>query len=220
MNAWKSYMKKIDIFYWFSLTFPGKMAFFQANMKFDDFSRQEWNSLIFQACMNHVAEWPWRYRSRSKVVARDTLMLVIICAKYRKNPSTTVCAIEWTQDATYFSSFIAKSWMNDLEDICQGQQSLCATHPLMLVIISAKYGKNPSRTVGVTEQTRNVERMDKRIETNTSPRTTTSLCGCIDTTPLRVEPCSGLWVTGADCAHYSVSLIYRGWWGPSNGTAI
>ena len=35
---------------------------------------------------------------------------------------------------------------NDLEDIGQGQRSLYATHPLTLVIICAKYRKNPSRT--------------------------------------------------------------------------
>ena len=34
-----------------------------------------------------------------------------------------------------------------LEDIDQGQRSLYATHTLILVIICAKYGKNPSRTV-------------------------------------------------------------------------
>ena len=36
---------------------------------------------------------------------------------------------------------------NDLEDIGQGQRSLYATHPLILVIICAAYGKNPLRTV-------------------------------------------------------------------------
>ena len=81
-------------------------------------------------------------------------MLVIICAKYRKNSSRTVHAVERTaQDVPYFSSFIAKSWLNDLEDIDQGQRSLHATHPLMLVIICAKQGKNPSRTVHVVERT-------------------------------------------------------------------
>ena len=33
------------------------------------------------------------------------------------------------------------------EDIGQGQRSLYATHPLILVIICAKYGKNSLRTV-------------------------------------------------------------------------
>ena len=65
------------------------------------------------------------------------LMLVIICAKYRKNSSRTACAVERTQDVTHFNSFTAKSWLNDLEDIGQGQRSLCTTHPLMLVIICA-----------------------------------------------------------------------------------
>ena len=36
---------------------------------------------------------------------------------------------------------------NDLDDIGQGQRSSHATHLLMLVIICAKYGKNPSKTV-------------------------------------------------------------------------
>ena len=35
----------------------------------------------------------------------------------------------------------------------EGQMSLCATHPLMLIIICAKYGKNSSRTVCAIEQT-------------------------------------------------------------------
>ena len=43
---------------------------------------------------------------------------------------------------------------NDLEDIGQGQRSTHVTHLLMLVIICTKYGKNPSRTVDATEQTR------------------------------------------------------------------
>ena len=73
------------------------------------------------------------------------LMLVITCAKYGKNPSRIVDAVEQTwKDVSYFISFITKSWLNDLEDIDQGQGSLHATHPFMLIIICAKYGKNPS----------------------------------------------------------------------------
>ena len=55
------------------------------------------------------------------------------------NPSRTV-------DATERTPFSRPS-PNDLEDIGQGQRSLNATHPLILVIICAKYRKNPSRTV-------------------------------------------------------------------------
>ena len=66
-------------------------------------------------------------------------MLVIICAKYGKNPSETVDATERTR--------FSRPRPNDLEDISQGQRSLYATHPLILVIICDKYGKNPSRTV-------------------------------------------------------------------------
>ena len=58
--------------------------------------------------------------------ATHPLMIVIICAKYKKNPSRTVDATERTR--------FSKSRLNDLEDIGQGQRSLCATHPLIVVI--------------------------------------------------------------------------------------
>ena len=60
-------------------------------------------------------------------------MIVVICGKNRNNQSRT--------------ENVTKSRSNDLEDIGQGQRSSHATHPLILVIICAKYGKNPSRTV-------------------------------------------------------------------------
>ena len=75
-------------------------------------------------------------------------MIVIICAKYKKNPSRTVDATERTR--------FSKSRPNDLEDIGHGQGSSHATHPLMLLIICAKYGKNPSWTVDATRRTRMV----------------------------------------------------------------
>ena len=82
------------------------------------------------------------------------LMLVIICAKYGKYTSRSVDAEERTRpDVPYISSFIAKSWLNDLADIGQGRRSLHATHPLIPVIIYAKYGNSPSRTVCAVEQT-------------------------------------------------------------------
>ena len=59
-----------------------------------------------------------------------------------------------TQDVPNFSSFIAKSCLNDLDYIGQDQRSLCMAHPLMLVVICAKYGKNPRRTVCAVERTR------------------------------------------------------------------
>ena len=75
-------------------------------------------------------------------------MLVIICANHRKNSSRTVCTVDRKRhEEIYFSSFIAQSRLNDLEDIGQGQGSLRATHPYRLVIICATYGKSPSRTV-------------------------------------------------------------------------
>ena len=72
-------------------------------------------------------------------------MLVIICAKYKKNPSRTVDASERTR--------FSESRSNDLEDIGQGQRSSHATYLLILVIICTKYRKNPSRTVDATERT-------------------------------------------------------------------
>ena len=72
-------------------------------------------------------------------------MIVIICAKYKKNPSQTVDATEQTR--------FSKSRPNDLEDTGQGQGSSHATHPLMLLIICTKYGKNPSWTVDATGRT-------------------------------------------------------------------
>ena len=40
--------------HWFLTTYPCKMSVFQANVKFNDFSRQDWNTRLFQACMNHA----------------------------------------------------------------------------------------------------------------------------------------------------------------------
>ena len=96
-----------------------------------------------------MAELPWRYRSSLKA---HSLMVVIICEKYGKNWSKTICALEKTrQDLPYFSSFtLKKLWLNDLEDIGPGQQSLYVTHPL---IICAWYGKSPLRAVGATAWT-------------------------------------------------------------------
>ena len=55
-------------------------------------------------------------------------------------------------DATERTRF-SKSKPDDLEDIGQGQRTLCATHPVMVVINCGQYGNNPSRTVDVTERT-------------------------------------------------------------------
>ena len=97
---------------------------------------------------------PWIPRSR------HPLMIVIIHAKYKKNPSRTVDATERTP--------FSKSRPNDLEDIGQGQGSSHATHPLMLLINCTKYGKNPSRTVDATGRTQKVNgQTDRRTERQT-----------------------------------------------------
>ena len=68
--------------------------------------------------------------------------------QYKNNPSRTVDATERTR--------FSRSRPNDLEDIGQGQGSSNAIHPLMLLIICAKYGKNPSWSVDATRRTRKV----------------------------------------------------------------
>ena len=87
--------------------------------------------------------------------ATHSLILVIICAKYGKNTSRTVHAVERTrQDVPYFISFTAKPWLNALKYSGQVQRMSSATHPLTMVIICAKYGNNPPRTVDAVERTR------------------------------------------------------------------
>ena len=91
-------------------------------------------------------------------------MIVIICAKYKKNPSRTVDATERTR--------FSKSRLNDLEDIGQGQGSSHATHPLMLLIICTKYGKNPSWTVDATGRTLKVNgQTDRQTDRRTDRQT-------------------------------------------------
>ena len=91
-------------------------------------------------------------------------MIVIICAKYKKNPSRTINVTERTR--------FSKSRPNDLEDIGQGQGSSHATHPLMLLIICTKYWKNPSWTVDGTGRTRKVNgQTDRQTDVQTDRRT-------------------------------------------------
>ena len=67
-----------------------------------------------------------------------------------RQTENTICRAAWSQlktvDATERTRF-SRPRPNDLENIGQGQRSLYATHPLILVIICAKHGKNPLRTV-------------------------------------------------------------------------
>ena len=80
---------------------------------------------------------------------------MVICGKYGINPPRTVGTTERKrQNLPYFGRFIAKSRLNDLEDVGQGQKSLYMTHLLTLVVICAKYGMNPPITVGTTERKR------------------------------------------------------------------
>ena len=83
-------------------------------------------------------------------------MIVIICAKYKKNWSRTVEATKRTR--------FSKTRPNDLEDISQGQRSSHATHPLMLLIICTKYGKNPSWTVDGRKLTKNNKSKEDKVK--------------------------------------------------------
>ena len=67
---------------------------------------------ILQVSLQSHGWMTWRYRSRSKCITHF-LMPVIICAKYAKNPTRTVDAVEWThQDVPYFSSLLqSHGWM-------------------------------------------------------------------------------------------------------------
>ena len=91
-------------------------------------------------------EWPWRYRSRSNVITCDT----------PSHASDHLYQI-WKESIQncrhYRADRFSKSRPNDLENIGQGQRSLHVTHPLMLMMICAKYGNNRSRTENVTERT-------------------------------------------------------------------
>ena len=77
--------------------------------------------------------------ARRIVASHCALMVVIICGKCGNNRSRTENITEWTR--------FSKSRSNDFEDIGHCQGSLYATHPLILMIICAKYDKNLSRTV-------------------------------------------------------------------------
>ena len=79
------------------------------------------------------------------------LMVVIINATYNKNLCRTEAVMGRTYKyVQYFSSFIAKSWPNDLEIICQVQRLL---HRIMSDILCAKCGKKLFRITRTVQQT-------------------------------------------------------------------
>ena len=112
-------------------------------------------AMFWQFYCKVMAEWPRKYRTKSRSLCMlHPLKLVIICAKYGKNPFRTVRAAKQTQqDAPCFGSFIAKIGLNDLLYMCQGQRLLHTTYHLILVVICAQKGKNPSRTLCAVQRT-------------------------------------------------------------------
>ena len=116
-------------------------------------------------------EWPWRYRSRSKVITCDTPShasdhlyqiwkeSIQNCRCYRADTIFKVKA-EWPWKYRSVSKVITCDTPSDAnDDLCQIWKECkqnCRFHAaqlLMLVIICTKYGKNPSRTVDGTEWT-------------------------------------------------------------------
>ena len=77
----------------------------------------------------------------------------------------TLLSNEYCKTSLMRSQHWFRQW---LEDICQGQGSSHATHPLMLLIICTKYWKNPSWTVDATGRTRKVNgQTDRRTDRQT-----------------------------------------------------
>ena len=81
-------------------------------------------------------EWPWRYRSRSKFITCNT----------PSHASNHLYQI-WKECIQNYRCYRADTIFKVKENIGQGQRSLHTTHPLMLMMICAKYGKNTSRIV-------------------------------------------------------------------------
>ena len=108
-----------------------------------------------QNCRCHRADtifkakaiWPWRCRSRSKVIICNT----------PSHTSDYLCEI-W-KESIENCRFFFQGQGRKISKICQKlkfsdfEKTWHATHPLMIVIICAKYKKNPSITVDATEQT-------------------------------------------------------------------
>ena len=79
--------------------------------------------------------------------ATHPFILVIICAKYGKNPLRTLdffFKVKAEKSEKFAKIQISRFWKKNL---------IHDTPPLMIVIICAKYKKNPSRTVDATERT-------------------------------------------------------------------
>ena len=151
-------------------------------------------------------------QGQRSLYAKHPLILVIIGAKYGKNPLRTVEFLFQGQgrnffkfakkyffpdseksvtrdtpsnDSDHFCQILkesiqncrryradTKSRPNDLIGIGQDQGSSHATHPLMLLIICTKYGKNPSWTVDATGRTRKVnEQTDRQTDRHTDRQT-------------------------------------------------
>ena len=96
----------------------------------------QYSSSIFHKFM---AIWPWRYRSRAKVIAHGTPSHASYHLRKESIHNYRHCRADITRYTIFYTG--------------QGQKSFHATHLLMLVIICAKNGKNPPRIQRTTEWT-------------------------------------------------------------------
>ena len=107
-------------------------------------------------------EWPWRYRSRSKVIRCNTPSHASDHLYQIWKESVTHC--RWNRADTIFKSKAKWPWryrstahlLKLLDKICKYEMDpACIVedtgnymqHPLMVMMICAKYGKNASRIV-------------------------------------------------------------------------
>ena len=98
-----------------------------------------------------MAEWPWRYRSRSKVIRCDT-----------PSPPKTVGVTEQTRNAGRTDGRTAGQMDGHEWPWRYKSKSKVTVHDT-----TSHAGKNPSRTVGVTERTRNAGWTDRRTDGRT-----------------------------------------------------
>ena len=80
----------------------------------------------------HIIEWPVL-----QIHPLPSCYLILVCKVITKTQN----CIHYEVDMISLSN-IAKSWVDDFEDMCQGQKSLYITH-LLVMNICTKYGKHP-----------------------------------------------------------------------------
>ena len=131
--------------------------------------------MIFKA----KAKWPWRYRSRSKVITCYTPSHVSdhLYQIWKESIKNCRCYIA----DTIFKAKAKWPWRYRSRS-----KVIICTHPLILVIICAKYGKNPSRTVEFFfSRSRSNFQISKKNLHVTHPVMIVFICGTYKKNPYR-----------------------------------